>query len=1520
MYLDNRVCIFSLPNEIIGSYSFDYEKDEENKLINIEARDGQWYLYSTVESKIMNNNSEVKDQLLISGNFYVIRRGKKNYLMFFWDLSIDNITAYSYKTDINMLIGSNNNSNIQYPCKFLGNDLIRIYNNDKGLLLEVGDISKYIYINENRVVNNVSAINIGDTINIYGLKMMFLKGMLLINNMEGRVLVKENDAHIKRYNFPKLDDPKNIEIKDDDLYEKDDYFSKAPRIRRIIEKKVIKLSPPPRNGSNNELPMILTVGPMLTMGVTSGVTFLSTIININSGKYTINDQWPSLITSGIMLVSMLVWPMVIQIYNRVMKKKKQAELVLKYNEYLDEKRKELEEERNVQRDILIDNLVAVDRCVNIILNKSINFWDKRIDQSDFLVTRIGYGNELMDVEVQYPDEGFTVEEDELRKQADKLVSEFKYINDVPIGYSFYDNKVTAVMGNTNKSLSFVNNIILQLITFYSYEDLKIVVFTQEEYKKNWQYIKYLNHNFNNEKSFRFFASDNDSYLAVAEFLNFEVNMRAPQAKDAEIGTFKPHYLIIIDDYEKVKRFDFVKTLTEMDENIGFSIIIVEDRLSKLPSKCNNFITLGMETSGVLKNSYEKQEQVIFKDEINYNINMMAISKVLSNIPIEFEEGIKSLPDAITFLEMEKVGKVEQLNILNRWNMNDPTTSLRTEVGVDEQGNLMYLDLHEKYHGPHGLIAGTTGSGKSEFIITYIISMAINYSPDEVSFILIDYKGGGLALAFENKATGVYLPHLAGTITNLDKAEMDRTLVSIDSEIKRRQHMFNEVRDKLGESTIDIYKYQSFYREGRIDEPIPHLFIVCDEFAELKSQQPEFMDNLISVARIGRSLGVHLILATQKPSGVVNDQIWSNTRFRVCLKVQDEADSKEMLKRPEAASIKQAGRYYLQVGYDEFFALGQSGWCGAKYYPSDVIVKQVDKSINFINDCGRFIKSIKASSGPAKVAQGEQLAAIMNGIIETSQKLNKRAKRLWLENIPDNILISDVELKYDTKHSKNEVLATLGEYDAPEKQEQGIVRYNYLKDGNTIIYGNDGLEREKLLDTLICSTVINHKADEINYYIIDYGSESLVKYEKLCHVGGVVTASEDEEYNNLLKFLSEELKRRKKLLAEYGGEYSNYVKSGQVSMPICAVIINNYASLSEANPTLFDILPELVRDSDRYGIVYIVTTNTINSVPNKISTNFKNIYAYKLKDQSDYSIIFGVRSKMVPREILGRGLLKTDTIHEFQTASVIDNDENFNDYLVELINKINELNNNRAKNIPTLPEIVRFSDVNDGNININHIPVGLIKSDLEVAYVDYLSNIGNIITSNRIANTINFVKSLLKLFVMIPNNLVMIIDAVKELNLDTNIYNNYYVDHFDEILDKITSYVNDLINQSSSINGVIVIYGLNKFINKIEKSKIDGLLLVLKNYEKISLVVVDDYSKIKGYAFDTWFNGNVSLNDGIWIGRGISDQNLIRLSSINKNMMKDIKNDMGYIIQENLPSLIKVIDFISTDEEENNHGE
>ncbi len=350
----------------------------------------------------------------------------------------------------------------------------------------------------------------------------------------------------------------------------------------------------------------------------------------------------------------------------------------------------------------------------------------------------------------------------------------------------------------------------------------------------------------------------------------------------------------------------------------------------------------------------------FTLDMDTKYDIYKCSKVLSNIPIEIDsDSSGQIPSKLGFLEMYDVGKIEQLNSMSRWMKNTPILNIQVPVGIGKSGEKINLDLHEKYHGPHGLIAGMTGSGKSEFIITYILSLAVNYHPYEVQFILIDYKGGGLAGAFENKVTGIKLPHLVGTITNLDTNEIKRSLASLESELKRRQRIFlMRLVKKTGESTIDIYKYQKMYRDNVVDVPVSHLFIIADEFAEMKQQQPEFMEHLIQTARIGRSLGVHLILATQKPSGVVDSQIWSNTRFRVCLRVQDKSDSTEVIKCPDAALLKQTGRFYLQVGFNEVFVLGQSAWTGGKYIPSPKIKKNIDTSLQVIDNIGYSVKTME----------------------------------------------------------------------------------------------------------------------------------------------------------------------------------------------------------------------------------------------------------------------------------------------------------------------------------------------------------------------------------------------------------------------------------------------------------------------------------------------------------------------------------------------------------------------------------
>ena len=1501
LYLGTKILTFEIPASISGSFSFDPNSEEEYKLINIEARDNNWVLYSNSDSSVFENGNPVDSIVLKANSYHVIQKNNTNYLIYVTNLFDDSFTTYTYNDSINLTIGNDATCNINFANSIIKGMAAKIYKYENHFVLDIA--STPVYINKELVTRSNFPIKNGDTIDIYGLKLIFFNNLLLINNPLGIVKTNLTNTSLAPYQAPAMDPPQEIQTKDIDLYSKEDNFSKSPRIRRLIKTKAIELSPPPRQEGERELPLLLTIGPMATMAILAGVRLASVISKIAAGEATFKSQITAIVQASTMLLSMLLWPTVTRMFNKKLKEKRKKELLEKYNIYLMEKRKELTDEYKLQKDILIENLIPVEQCVKIIEAGNINFWDKRTEQNDFLEVRLGLGDQKLAVEVGFPKEGFTIEEDALRKQAEALVNEFKYLKHVPIGYSFYKHKITAIMGEKDTTYGMINNIVLQLITFYSYEDIKIVVFTNKENEKNWDYIKYLNHSFSNDKSIRFFSSDTENAKDLGDYLNMELNSRMNMKKEG--NEHKPYYIVICDDYDMIKRQAFRKTLTEEDDNLGFSLIIMEKEMSNLPSKCNNFIYMGRQTSDVLTDSFEGQDKVSFNNEINNSIDMMKIAKRLANIPIEFEDGYKELPEAINFLEMEKVGKVEQLNIMNRWRLNDSTKSLKAEVGVDENGNLMYLDLHEKYHGPHGLIAGMTGSGKSEFIITYILSMAINYSPEYVSFILIDYKGGGLAGAFENKATGISLPHLAGTITNLDKAEMDRTLVSIDSEIKRRQQLFNEARDALGESTIDIYKYQKYYKEGRLTKPVPHLFIICDEFAELKAQQPDFMDNLISVARIGRSLGVHLILATQKPSGVVNDQIWSNTKFRVCLKVQDASDSKEMLKRPEAANIKQTGRFYLQVGYDEYFALGQSGWCGAKYYPSEKIVKQVDKSVNFIDDSGDFIKSIQAGNSVNIEAQGEQLSAIMKEIINVAKMSKVKADRLWLDDIPETILVDNLEKDYQYEKEENSVTAIIGEYDAPEKQEQGLLIYEPKVQGNTAVFGNDPIEKEKILNTIIYSICKNYTSDEVNIYAIDYGSETLSMFNSFPQIGGIVFIGEDEKFKNLFKLITEEIKERKKLLLKYGGSFDAYNQSNEKKLPQIILVMNNYEGILDNYNTIYENIASIGRDCERYGVYLIITANTMSSLGRRVSLCLENKYAFHLNDASDYYGVFGGNTKIRPRERLGRGLTLNDGVHEFQTASIVADEKDINSFIAEVSERIKANNPNHAKEIPSLPKVVTTDIVKKDIKELKNVPIGISKNDLEVVKYDFMQYPATIITSNRLGNMNNFMEALVDIMLKIPDNSVYFLDIRQELDLSSKEGINYVNNNFAKAIDNLISNISSKKNKDSKL--VYIFYGLERIKAEVDSKKLEELFTLVKASDNTKLILADSTKNLKSIDLDIWYSKVKNNTDGIWVGKGITEQQTFRISRITKEMQNSYSNSYGYVLIESEPVLVKLVE-------------
>lgn len=1492
-----------LPKKIFGDYwIIDIENNEQ--ILNIEEENNNWKIKSNLDYTLIDNNQNQINEIILkehSLNYVKVNKNNEVYLLYI-EPSYDLTTTHLNLDKTKITIGSQISNDIIYDNNLVSDlHATLTLENDKWKLID-NNSKLGVFVNNKREKNKI--LDYGDVIFILGLKIIILKNRIIINNPNNLV------TYDKFTTIPLEQLPIQLkEIKEEieeniELYQEDDYFLRAPRFKTSIEKQSMIIDPPPNKIVQEEMPAIFVIGSSLTVSSMSIMTIFTTLDSVLAGTRTMKSALPSLIGGVVMLMSMLLWPMLNRRYQKKMREKKELQRQEKYSKYISEKETEIDRIMRSQTQILHENYVPSKECENIILSKNRQLWERKIEQIDFLKVRLGLGNLPVELDIRYPEEHFTMEEDNLKDILNKLVFKSKILENVPITVSLTEKYILALVGKHKELSDFMKRIILQLITFHSYEDLKLVFFTSRENEETWDYVKSLPHVWSNDKTIRYFATtyeemQNLSATLEREFQNRKIN------NDKNYKNFLPYYIIITDNYSISRNIEIIIDTLKQKTNIGFNVLVMNENLTTLPNECTTFINVNNMKGGIFESELVSTKQKEFIVDPYDEIDFKKCFMVLNNTPIKFTNELYSLPNNFTFLEMYNVGKVEQLNSLARWKMNDSTLSLQVPVGIDTHGMLFNLDIHEKAYGPHGLVAGMTGSGKSEFLIAYILSLAVNYHPLDVSFILIDYKGGGLAGAFENDITGVKLPHLAGKITNLDTAEMNRALLSIQSELRRRQQIFNETRKKLNEGVIDIYKYQKLYHNGLVTEPISHLLIISDEFAELKQQQPEFMDQLISTARIGRSLGVHLILATQKPSGIVNDQIRSNSRFKICLKVQEAADSMDVINTKDAAALKNPGRFYLQVGYNEYYALGQSAYAGSPYIPSDKLQKKVDKSINFINNIGSTIKEVEEIPKINLTVKGEQITNVVKYLSDIAKTNNIKVRQLWLSKIPGFIKIKDLIEKYNYQKNNN-INVIIGEYDDPFNQRKELLQYN-LAENNILIHGVTGSGKEMTLSTIIYGIITNYTVEEANIYILDFGTNMLKMYRNMPQVGDFIKEDELDKINNLFKMLNNEIVSRKNILKDYGS-YTEYIKTNK--LPLIVVILNNYEVFNELYTNYEDDIIFFTREGLKYGIVFIVTT-TSSSIRYKLGQNFAKRLVLRMNDESDYNSILGNVNKLYPSKFIGRGLIKEDNAYEFQVASISENDTQ--SIISNLEKELKQKYNTKAKMVPILPNSVTLDLVMNSFKNLNTVPLGIEKESLTVSTYDIKKYLISVISSLDIFKHYNFICSFMKELELINNNNLIIIDRLK-LFKDKKFKNSIYyneLDAYDNLLEIIKMY-----NEASQNlkHNVVIITGFDNFVNEKERMDINKLFKEAKKTNHFNFILIDNESSIKKYNYDDWYRGNGVSNNGIWLGNSITDQYVIKLTKLNKKLYEEIDNNFGYKIENGIPILIKLLDFIGEKDE------
>jgi len=1072
-------------------------------------------------------------------------------------------------------------------------------------------------------------------------------------------------------------------------------FKRSPRQTYEIPFCDVDLAPPPAIGNKPEINWLTTLLPAVA---SLSVAILVTVLLHNTMMliYTL----PMTIVG--VIVSVLNYKKQTAKFQEAIQTRQEN-----YTDYINKKIDQIKDKQSQQIFAIKQANPGTEECFSIVREREARMWERGIDDEDFLSVRVGTGEIDSCVRILVPNEMVSLEADDLRDKPREIKDKYDVVSAAPIICDLLESGLYGIVGKRNDGIALIRNMIVQIATHHCYSEVRIVSIYGEEDEGTLGWIKDLPHNMDDSRSTVYTAASKLEADSLFKQFTLIFEKRYQDHASDTYGTAEqalPFYVFVIVRPEFLEKSNPINEYLFSAKGYGVATIMLAKDTSKLPKQCKDIIFVnGSEGEIVNSGNYSKKRS--FRIDDVHGESYSDFSKRMK--PVVCEEGSEtvSFPKTLTFLDMFGVKTIEELEPQKRWKKSNPVKSLTTPIGIAIDGTPFQLDLHEKQHGPHGLVAGTTGSGKSQFLLSYILSLAVNYHPDEVAFVLIDYKGGDMAKSFDDAERGLHLPHLAGIITNLDGATVQRSLMAIESELERRQRVFNSVRSLSPAPTMDIYVYQDMYRRKIVKEPLPHLFIISDEFAELKEQQPDFIDQLISASRIGRSLGIHLILATQKPAGIVNDQIRGNSRFKVCLMVNDKSDSSDVLQRPEAAYLKDKGRFYLQVGNNEVFEMGQSAWSGADYCPDR-------SSADSAHGTSRIRSTIGTKDKTVFTEESTQLISVVRMLNQIAISQNISERQLWENELPARIDIESLILNEEESRKKSRYSVPVAMVDDPSKQEQFEYNFDISKCHNLVLFGEAESGKSTFIQTLLLSITDTQSPEQFQFYVLDYSSRLLKAFGKMPHCGAVLGEEDNGKISSFFGIINGILSERKKLFSKMMIDNFETANS-KYQIPLVVVVIDNYSGLeSSKEGTEYGYkMPGLLKECPKYGIQFIITSSHLNDIPSRIRQEASNRICLHMSDKYGYKEGLNTNKDVnyLPKNIPGRGLCIIDERPlEIHFAMYWPNAER--EARSELLlTKISEIaikfsKSITAKRLPVISESATFEEF-CGQFSTGRLPIG-----------------------------------------------------------------------------------------------------------------------------------------------------------------------------------------------------------------------
>lgn len=844
---------------------------------------------------------------------------------------------------------------------------------------------------------------------------------------------------------------------------------------------------------------------------------------------------------------------------------------------------------------------------DIALRPLARLWERRRGDADALLLRVGATEVPLDVRFEGGGKD---------RGAVKRVG----VAPVPVAAELRRG-VVGIAGPADAARSVARAMVVSLATLRSPRDAELVVICDGEAEAHWAWTQWLPHSQAGTAAALVGNTDDTRRERLRELaVALDLRMRAAGQRGAVVPS---DIVVVVDGARDYRMLPGMVPLLEHGAAHGIHLIALDSERARLPEEAASVIEIDADDPAVAR--FEAGDEY-YPTVLLDGLSIDAADEIARSLcSVEHVSGVGDeamLPTSVRMVDLLKIDLDDPEPIVRRWTAQPRNTFV--VVGANADGEFA-LDISRD--GPHALVAGTTGSGKSEFLQALVVSLAMANRPDALNFVLVDYKGGSAFADCER------LPHTVGMVTNLDARETERALASLDAELKRRERVLREMNAK------DVDGAWARDAETAARRGLARLMIVIDEFAELKTELPEFIDGLVRIARVGRSLGVNLVLATQRPSGVVTAEMQSNINLRVALRVTDRADSSDILGSGEAALISPStpGRGYVRLGP----SAAPQGFQTARVAGIRPGVQRVVKVLppkaplewSSLGFAPRF-----PSAGGGHAANTDHddtdLRALVNLITAATQQMGiPKNPSPWLMPLP---AVLPLEKFADQAVPAGSIV--LGLEDVPGEQSQRSLTWSVADRSHVLFIGGSMSGRTTALRTMLGQCVQLYSPSDLHLYVIDFGNGALLPFADAPHCGAVVTPLDADRLPRLIQRILDELGRRQAILSAMGVGHITEQRAQAApadALPYAVVALDGWERmLSTMNADQLiqvrDQVMRLLREGPAVGVRVLMTGDRGIS-GDKVSAFIDEQYVLPLRDVSDYRTA-GIMAKDIPLDL------------------------------------------------------------------------------------------------------------------------------------------------------------------------------------------------------------------------------------------------------------------------------------------------